>query len=76
MPLVYTSKNRLSEADKLDTVRHPEIGYNILHAIPEHGESARIVLAHHEHWDGTGYPKGLSGHEIPLASDYSCSRSL
>ncbi len=58
----------LSEADKLDTVRHPEIGYNILHAIPEHGESARIVLAHHEHWDGTGYPKGLSGHEIPLAS--------
>lgn len=58
----------LSEEDKLDTVRHPEIGYNILSALPQYSEVARIVLAHHEHWDGSGYPKGLRGEEIPLAS--------
>ena len=58
----------LSETDKLDSARHPEIGHHILNALPEYREIARIVLAHHEHWDGSGYPKGLSGQDIPLAS--------
>ena len=58
----------LNEADRLDSVRHPEIGYAILSALPEYGEIARIVLAHHEHWDGSGYPKGLRGEGIPRAS--------
>ena len=58
----------LTEAEELDSVRHPEIGHHILSALPEYGEIARIVLAHHEHWDGSGYPKGLSGQNIPLAS--------
>ena len=61
-------KEPLSEADQLDNVRHPEIGYYILSALPEYGETARIVLAHHEHWDGSGYPQGLRGQEILLAS--------
>ena len=46
--------------------RHPELGYRLLSGIPFLREAAVIVLYHHEHWDGTGYPHGLKGEEIPL----------
>ncbi len=46
--------------------RHPEIGYRILLSAPQYFEVADCVLAHHERWDGKGYPKGLRGDEIPL----------
>lgn len=46
--------------------QHPEIGENICRPL----RSLRLVLPiirhHHEHWNGTGYPDGLAGHEIPL----------
>jgi len=45
--------------------RHAEIGYRILNAIPEFAEIADYALYHHERWDGTGYPRGLKGAEIP-----------
>ena len=48
--------------------RHPELGYQILSGIPFLQEAATIVLHHHEHWDGTGYPYGLKGEQIPLAA--------
>ena len=48
--------------------RHPEIGYRILATSPEYAEIADDILAHHERWDGTGYPKGLKGEEIPWNS--------
>lgn len=47
--------------------RHPEAGYRIAHAAPELSAVADLILAHHERWDGTGYPQGLKGLEIPLA---------
>jgi diguanylate cyclase (GGDEF)-like protein/PAS domain S-box-containing protein len=46
--------------------RHPEIGFRILSSVNELAPLAEIILAHHERWDGTGYPKGLKGEEIPL----------
>jgi diguanylate cyclase (GGDEF)-like protein/PAS domain S-box-containing protein len=45
--------------------RHPEIGYRILSSVNDMSELADLLLAHHEHWDGSGYPKGLKGEEIP-----------
>jgi HD-GYP domain-containing protein (c-di-GMP phosphodiesterase class II) len=42
------------------------IGQRILDASPALNEVGRIVRATHERWDGTGYPDGLSGAEIPL----------
>ena len=48
--------------------RHSEIGYRILSSVNEFSEIAEYVLAHHERWDGRGYPKGLNGKEIPLKS--------
>jgi two-component system cell cycle response regulator len=48
--------------------RHPIIGSSILSAAPALARVAEIVGATHERYDGSGYPRGLSGEEIPLAS--------
>ncbi len=45
---------------------HSEIGYRIAGALPELRCLADYILAHHENWDGSGYPQGLKGEEIPL----------
>jgi diguanylate cyclase (GGDEF)-like protein/PAS domain S-box-containing protein len=58
----------LSETDWIETKRHAELGYRILEEVNDLVPVAEIVLAHHENWDGTGYPKGLSGNQIPLQS--------
>ncbi|MFT5836069.1 MAG: putative nucleotidyltransferase with HDIG domain [Sulfurimonas sp.] len=47
---------------------HVTVGYNILNEIPMYKELADIVHAHHEHYDGSGYPKGLDGDKIPILS--------
>ncbi len=48
--------------------RHSELGYEILKGIDFLGDAAEIVYAHHERYDGTGYPDGLAGEEIPLGA--------
>jgi diguanylate cyclase (GGDEF)-like protein/putative nucleotidyltransferase with HDIG domain len=48
--------------------QHPIVGERILRAIPGLGPIARIVRHEHERWDGTGYPDGISGREIPVGS--------
>lgn len=47
---------------------HPENGERIVGAIPELAHLAPDLRAEHERWDGAGYPDGLSGEEIPIAS--------
>lgn len=44
---------------------HPVVGYRILNSFDDTLDLAESVLAHHESWDGSGYPKGLKGEEIP-----------
>jgi len=46
--------------------QHAVVGYRILKSFDETIDLAEIVLSHHERWDGTGYPKGLKGEEIPI----------
>jgi len=48
--------------------RHAAIGYEIVCDIPFLTEASLIVRHHHERWDGTGYPDGLAGEEIPFAA--------
>ncbi len=48
--------------------RHCEIGFAVLERIPFLKEAAEIVLSHQEFYDGTGYPRGLKGEEIPLGA--------
>ena len=45
--------------------RHPEDGARIVRRIDGYAPVAEIVLAHHERWDGRGYPRGLAGEQIP-----------
>lgn len=46
--------------------KHPEIGYRITQNTPELSLVSEYILYHHERWDGSGYPKGLKGEEIPI----------
>jgi diguanylate cyclase (GGDEF)-like protein len=48
--------------------QHPETGYRITRVTHGMGFIAEDILCHHERWDGKGYPQGLSGDRIPLAS--------
>ena len=48
--------------------RHPEIGARIVGSFSQFRAGAEIVLAHQEHYDGGGYPRGLRGDEIPLGA--------
>jgi putative nucleotidyltransferase with HDIG domain len=48
--------------------RHPERGFEVLRSVPFLKESAEIVRAHHEHFDGCGYARGLSGDAIPIGA--------
>jgi len=55
-----------SEWEKMKA--HPQIGYRMAKNIPDFATIAHEILYHHEHWDGSGYPEGLKGEEIPLLS--------
>lgn len=58
----------LTEEEQKAMLQHPEIGFRIAMASPELSSIAKYILAHHERWDGTGYPRGWKGTEIPLLS--------
>ena len=58
----------LTEEEWALVKEHPERGYHITLASGELARVANIILSHHEHWDGSGYPHGLTGEDIPLLS--------
>ena len=47
---------------------HPAVGYNMLKDIRFLEPSLTVIRSHHEHYDGSGYPDGLKGNEIPLGA--------
>ena len=48
--------------------RHPQLAYDMLAPIFYLRPATDIPYCHHEKWDGTGYPRGLKGEQIPLAA--------
>ena len=48
--------------------RHPEIGRDSVMNIPFLKPAMNVIYYHHERWDGTGYPEGLKGEEIPYTA--------
>lgn len=62
---ILNKSGKLSDQEFEEIKRHPEIGYRIISSSSEMLELADFILAHHERWDGLGYPKGLKGEDIP-----------
>ena len=62
---ILDSPNRLSAEEWVEIKKHPMIGARILAPIGAFADIIPIVRHHHEKWDGTGYPMGLSAMEIP-----------
>jgi ribonuclease P protein subunit RPR2 len=58
----------LTDEERALMARHPAIGAEIVGEIEFLAEAAQVVRSHHERWDGSGYPDGLSGEQIPLAA--------
>lgn len=64
----------LLKPDKLDDTewklmcQHPQMAYDMLYPIEYLRPALDIPYCHHEKWDGTGYPRGLKGEEIPLSA--------
>ncbi|MBI5233872.1 MAG: HD domain-containing protein, partial [Deltaproteobacteria bacterium] len=65
---VLNKNMKLSDHEFEHVKRHSLIGERILEGISLMGQAAKVVGAHHEKYDGTGYPRGLKENAIPLAS--------
>jgi diguanylate cyclase (GGDEF)-like protein/PAS domain S-box-containing protein len=65
---ILTKASELSLDEWRLIKQHPEIGYRIAQSSPDLAFIAKGILTHHERWDGTGYPRGLKGEDIPLSS--------
>jgi HD-GYP domain-containing protein (c-di-GMP phosphodiesterase class II) len=63
---ILSSPTSLSEAQFNWVRRHPAIGHDLLRDRPELQSCLQTVLRHHERMDGSGYPHGLCGEDIPL----------
>jgi len=63
---VFNNNGALSDQQRKDIRRHPEIGYRIANALPRLQNVAYAILTHHENADGSGYPFGLKQEDIPI----------
>ncbi len=67
IPLEVLNRRGDLTAKERETVeRHPEVGRRLLESVMRLRSALPAVVHHHERWDGTGYPDGLKGEEIPL----------
>src|SRR6204780_73810 len=65
---ILTKPGPLTAQERNVMRRHCDIGYSVLERIPFLKEAAEIVLSHQECYDGSGYPRGLKGEQIPLGA--------
>jgi response regulator RpfG family c-di-GMP phosphodiesterase len=65
---ILLKSGKLSEKEWVEMRRHPQIGYDIMSEISFLKGPAEIILTHHEHFDGNGYPHKLKGRQIPIGS--------
>lgn len=63
---IIHKKGPLTDEEWKIVKKHPEIGYRIISTSPKYADIAFDILSHHERYDGSGYPLGLSGKEIPI----------
>lgn len=65
---ILDKPGRLTDEEMAIVRRHPVVGAGIVEDIPSASLVRPSILYHHERWDGSGYPEGLSGEAIPLGA--------
>jgi response regulator RpfG family c-di-GMP phosphodiesterase len=65
---ILIKPGKLDEDETLVMRTHPRLGYDMLQRIEFLRGASAIPYSHHERWDGTGYPQGLKGEDIPIAA--------
>nr|WP_319520770.1 HD domain-containing phosphohydrolase [uncultured Sphaerochaeta sp.] len=65
---VLNKEGKLDQNEWAQMKRHPEIGFHLLSSVSRYAEFAKDILAHHERWDGKGYPRGLQQEAIPFTA--------
>jgi hypothetical protein len=65
---ILNKRDTLTQEDWEIIRKHPVIGYNLLRGIPSLNQVSKLVLYHHERYDGKGYPCGLKGKIIPIGA--------
>lgn len=63
--IIYKPES-LTTREFIEIQKHCEIGYRIAKSIPDIKQIAELIIMHHEWWDGTGYPLGVKGMEVPV----------
>lgn len=65
---ILSKPGALTKEEYTEMKKHATIGWEILNHLSKYQKEAKLVLYHHEWFNGEGYPKGLSGNRIPLGS--------
>lgn len=65
---ILLKPGKLTPEEWIEMKKHPQVGYEILNDIKFLKGASKFILAHHERFDGKGYPNGLKGSEIPLSA--------
>lgn len=65
---ILLKPGKLTAEEWVEMKRHAQIGHDIIAGVPFLRPAAQIILAHHEKFDGSGYPQGLKGGQIPLGA--------
>ncbi len=65
---ILLKPGKLTEEEWVEMRKHPEMGYQLLQGIDFLTEASKVVLQHHERWDGRGYPYGLRGENTLLGA--------
>jgi putative two-component system response regulator len=65
---ILQKPDKLTDEDWKIMRKHPQFAYDILYPVEYLRAALDIPYCHHEKWDGTGYPRGLNGEEIPISA--------
>jgi two-component system response regulator RpfG len=65
---IRIKKEELTAKERETLREHPNIGFALISSMGLEDRIMRMVRSHHEHYDGSGYPDGLAGNEIPIES--------
>ena len=73
---VLSKKGPLTAKEQTHVREQVVIGFQILSPLEHLGSVREFVKSHHEHWDGSGYPDGLKGEDIPLGARILCAAEI